>query len=137
MTHRRNALVAFLVLLAVGGLLWWRHYEPRTHIPTRLLRDYVRRQTMGQLRPGWNLRSVSRNPERVSTLLHRVEVAPEIAGELLLMPRGERHRLEAEIACPPASDPIWPKLTNAQDVLVEMSTDRGSFDTVSCRAELF
>lgn len=137
MTPRRLALVVAVVLVAAGALLWWHRYVPRTHIPTRLLRDYVRRQTLGQLRPGWNLRSVSRNPKRVSTLIHRVEVAPEIAGELLLMPGGERHRLIADIACPPPSDPIWKKLTSAQDVLVEMSTDRGSFDTVSCRSELF
>jgi hypothetical protein len=121
----------------LGGLVWWWRYEPRTHVPTRLAREYSRRYTLGQLRPGWNLRSVSRNMDRVSTLIHRVEVNPEIAGELLLMPRGKRRELVAGIACPPASDPIWERLTSAQDVLVELSTDRGSFETVACRARVF
>lgn len=128
---------AALVVLGLG-LFWVFAWVPRTHIPAEVVYQYrIQFEPGRQLAPGWKLLSVGRNIDRPSVLVHRVEVPPALAGELVMMGGSERGRRAASIACPEASHPIWSQLTRRQDVEVELYTDQGKFETVSCRASVF
>ena len=90
-----------------------------------------------RLRPGWSRVWVGRELERVDRLIHRVQVIPEFAGDLMNMTGGQRERMTAQIACPPLDHPVWEELTRRQDIEVDLETaDRGWFTTVSCRKGL-
>ena len=130
-------ITAFVGLGLVLVLVWQSQLrQPRSHIPADIVYEYRRQFTPGQIRPGWRLLSVGRNVDHPSSLVHRVAVPPELAGELIMMNGWTRRSRVAEVACPSASHPIWSQLTSAQDVEVELSSERGAFDTISCRAEL-
>ena len=134
--------LAWLSITLVGltlALTWvWQTLlcPSPAHIPADIVYEYRLRYTPGQIQPGWRLLSVGRNVDRPATLVHRVEVPPELAGELIMMNGWTRRSKVAEIACPSASHPIWSRLTRGQDVEVVLSSERGAFDTVSCRAEM-
>ncbi|MCY3966085.1 MAG: hypothetical protein OXG83_13705 [Acidobacteria bacterium] len=90
-----------------------------------------------RLRPGWNRVWVGRELERVDRLIHRVQVIPEFAGDLMNMTGSQREQMAGEIACPPLDHPVWDELTRGQDIEVDLVTaDRGRFTTVSCRKAL-
>ena len=125
-TLRWLPLVTLAVLAAGCG--------PKTHIPIDVINDHADNQTLGQLTPGWNLRHVGRDLESARRIVHRVEVGPERAGEILMMSGGEKNDLVGRIACPAADDPIWSQLTPRQDVIIDLRTEKGTFETVSCRS---
>lgn len=110
--------------------------QERTFIPSDVVRPYVARQIQGQLEPGWVQRSVRRDPERPTRIVHTVEVPPEVAGELVMMSGSERARLVAGIVCPDESDAIWRELGRGQDVEVEIVTESGPVERISCRRGL-
>ncbi len=86
------------------------------------------------LRRGWTRVWVGRDLERVDMLIHRVVVIPEFAGDLMIMPGGQRERMVAEIACPPLDHAVWEELTAGQDIEIDLETaERGHFTTISCR----
>lgn len=90
-----------------------------------------------RLRPGWNRVWVGRELERVDRLIHRVQVVPEFAGDLMNMTGRQRERMTAEIACPRLDHPVWNELTRGQDIEIDLETaERGRFTTVSCRKAL-
>ena len=90
-----------------------------------------------RLRPGWSRVWVGRELERVDRLIHRVQVIPEFAGDLMNMTGRQREQMAGEIACPPLDHPVWDELTRGQDIEVDLVTaDRGRFTTVSCRKAL-
>lgn len=90
-----------------------------------------------RLRPGWSRVWVGRELERVDRLVHRVQVIPEFAGDLMNMTGRQREQMAGEIACPPLDHPVWDELTRGQDIEVDLVTaDRGRFTTVSCRKAL-
>ncbi len=90
-----------------------------------------------RLRPGWNRVWVGRELERVDRLIHRIQVIPEFAGDLMNMTGRQRERMTAEIACPQLDHPVWDELTRGQDIEIDLETaDRGWFTTVSCRKTL-
>lgn len=90
-----------------------------------------------RLRPGWNRVWVGRELERVDRLIHRIQVIPEFAGDLMNMTGRQRDRMTAEIACPQLDHPVWDELTRGQDIEIDLETaDRGRFTTVSCRKAL-
>ena len=90
-----------------------------------------------RLRPGWSRVWVGRELERVDRLIHRVQVIPEFAGDLMNMTGRQRDRMTAEIACPQLDHPVWDELTRGQDIEIDLETaDRGRFTTVSCRKAL-
>ncbi len=90
-----------------------------------------------RLRPGWSRVWVGRELERVDRLIHRVQVIPEFAGDLMNMTGRQRDRMTAEIACPQLDHPVWDELTRGQDIEIDLETaDRGRFTTVSCRKTL-
>ena len=90
-----------------------------------------------RLRQGWTRVWVGRELERVDTLIHRVVVIPEFAGDLMVMPGRQRERMAAEIACPPLDHAVWQELTRGQDIEIDLETaDRGHFTTISCRGGL-
>ena len=90
-----------------------------------------------RLRPGWSRVWVGRELERVDRLIHRVQVIPEFAGDLMNMTGRQREQMAGEIACPPRDHPVWDELTRGQDIEVDLVTaDRGRFTTVSCRKAL-
>ena len=110
---------------------------PKTHVPIDVINEHASRQFMGQIKPGWNLRHVGRGIDSARKIVHRVEVGPERAGEILMMSGRERNTLVSGIACPQEDDPIWTKLTPRQDVIIDLRTDQGNFETVSCRSAIF
>jgi hypothetical protein len=110
--------------------------QERTFIPSEVVRPYVARQSLGQLEPGWVQRSVRRDPERPTRIVHTVEVPPEVAGELVMMSGGERARLVAGVVCPDGADPIWQELDRGQDVVVDIVTESGPVEQISCRRAL-
>ena len=90
-----------------------------------------------RLRPGWSRVWVGRELERVDRLIHRIQVIPEFAGDLMNMTGRQRERMTAEIACPQLDHPVWDELTRGQDIEIDLETaDRGRFTTVSCRKAL-
>ena len=90
-----------------------------------------------RLRPGWSRVWVGRELERVDRLIHRIQVVPEFAGDLMNMTGRQRDRMTAEIACPQLDHPVWDELTRGQDIEIDLETaDRGRFTTVSCRKAL-
>ena len=90
-----------------------------------------------RLRQGWTRVWVGRELERVDRLIHRVEVIPEFAGDLMMMSGRQRERTTGEIACPPSDHPVWQELTRGQDIEIDLLTaERGRFITVSCRKAL-
>ncbi len=93
--------------------------------------------TPRRLRQGWTRVWVGRDLDRVDTLIHRVVVIPEFAGDLMIMPARQRTRTVAEVACPPLDHPVWEELARGQDIEIDLETaDRGRFTTVSCRSGL-
>jgi len=91
----------------------------------------------GRLERGWTRVWVGRELERVDRLIHRVRVIPEFAGDLMIMPAGQRQQMAAEIACPPLGHPVWDELTRRQDIELDLETaERGRFTTISCRSGL-
>ncbi|MDE2851677.1 MAG: hypothetical protein OYL92_07435 [Acidobacteriota bacterium] len=110
--------------------------------PPHVSADLVYRHSLDfpspqRLRQGWTRVWVGRELERVDTLIHRVIVIPEFAGDLMIMPGRQRERMTAEIACPPLDHPVWEELTRGQDIEIDLETaDRGRFTTVSCRGGL-
>lgn len=119
-------------LLSVACLL--PACQERTHIPIEVINDHAAQQRLGQITPGWNLRYVGRDSDSARRIVHRVEVNPERAGEILMMNGGEKRELVGELACPPADAPVWEKLTSAQDVVIDLRTEKGNFETISCRS---
>lgn len=130
---RRTVLVGSLILVSLGILGYRVWYVPKTFIPTELANRYREAHPPGQLEPGWAVRSVGRRVDRATRLVHRVEVTPELAGELLMMPAGQRRDVVGRVACPEGGDPIWQELTRRQDIEIELMTDQGPFAVVSCR----
>ena len=90
-----------------------------------------------RLRQGWTRVWVGRELERVDRLIHRIQVIPEFAGDLMNMPGRQRERMAGEIACPSLDHPVWDELSRGQDIEIDLVTaDRGQFTTVSCRKAL-
>ena len=111
--------------------------EPATHVDSDVAFAYRSRVEPGRIHPRWELTRVSRRLDRPSHLAHEVVVPPETAGDLMMLSARERGEKVASIACPPTDDPIWQQLTEGQDVEIDMVSDNGRFDTVSCRQRLF
>ncbi len=132
----RRQLPHWLLLAALTGALTVAGCEPRTYVPDEVVRAHRADYPLGQFAPGYVRRSVSRGLERATRIVHKVEVRPEVAGELLIKPAGERSRLIAAVACPPGSDPVWGKLTSRQDVEIEISAGKGPIANVDCRSEV-
>lgn len=130
-------LPALLVVLASAAAMACDVFTPRSHIPAEVVYEYRRQFAPGQLAPGWKLLSVGPNVDDPTQILHRVEVPPALAGELVMESGSARGRRVAEIACPDRSNEIWGELTRRQDVVVVLYTDKGEFDRVSCRSALF
>lgn len=121
--------LALLPLLGLGCAP-----DDATFIPYPVAREYRAQQDLRLLRPGWRLTAVMRRVDRPTAIVHRVEVIPEIAGQLVGMGGRARRKTVGEIACPAADHPIWQKLDAGQDVEVDLVTEkRGVFATVSCR----
>ncbi|MEM1247024.1 MAG: hypothetical protein AAGK22_11650 [Acidobacteriota bacterium] len=111
--------------------------EERTHIPIDVINEHAAAQRLGQITPGWNLRHIGRDPESARRIVHRVEVNPERAGEILMMSGGEKNDLVGGLACPQADAQVWASLTRSQDVIIDLRTEKGSFETISCRSAVF
>lgn len=107
------------------------------HVSADLVYRHGRDFPPERLRPGWSRVWVGRELERVDRLVHRVQVIPEFAGDLMNMPGRQRERMAGEIACPPRDHPVWDELSRGQDIEIDLVTaDRGRFTTVSCRKAL-
>jgi hypothetical protein len=111
--------------------------ENQGYIDSDLAFEYRTRMPPGSIHPRWQLLRVARRLDRPNLLVHLVEVPPEDAGQLMMLSERERARTVAEIACPPTADPIWKQLARRQDIEVDMTSDNGLFETVSCRQQLF
>ncbi len=135
----RALIIVALSLLAVAGVVVYAfaNGDRFTFIPSDLAYEYEsqfdRRQ---QLKQGWVLAEVKRNPDKPSRLTHFVEVSPETAGELLMLSNAQRRREVAEVACPKADAKIWESLSSSQDIEVEMVSDNGTFAVVGCRGQV-
>ncbi len=127
---RSRSLLPAAILLVVACLAC----APKTHVSVELVNEYAASRTLGQLEPGWTLRHVGRDLDSARRIVHRVEVGPERAGEILMMSGRERNQLVGRIACPGSDDPIWEKLTASQDIVVDLRTEKGSFESISCRS---
>lgn len=123
-----------IVVASALGVWLLLTYEPRTAIPEDVARNYSRNQKIGTLRPGWVTRSVRRDPDRTTRIVHRVEVAAEIAGDLLIADRGDREERVGKVVCPGGDHEIWEQLTSRQDVEVALFSEQGDFAVVSCRS---
>ena len=111
--------------------------EPASHVDSDVAFEYRTRIETGRIHPQWELTRVSRRLDQPSRLAHEVHVPPEAAGDLMMLGTRERGEKVASIACPPSDDPIWQELQDGQDVEIDMFSDNGRFDTVSCRQRLF
>ena len=131
-------IVAVLAILAVAGVVVYAMTsgDRFTFIPSDLAYEYESQFRRQQLKQGWVLAEVKRNPERPSTITHRVEVSPETAGELLMLSTSQRKRRVADVACPKADAAIWEHLSSSQDIEVEMVSENGTFAVVGCRSEI-
>ena len=122
-------LVAALLLPAACGTA--------PHVSADLVYRHGQDFPPTRLRPGWSRVWVGRELERVDRLVHRIQVIPEFAGDLMNMTRRERERMTAEIACPSADHAVWDELSRGQDIEIDLETaERGHFTTVSCRKAL-
>jgi hypothetical protein len=135
---KRWPLVALVVAIAAAAAGFWylRIWEPRSHIPAEIVYQYRTQFDPGQLEPGYTLISVGRNVEDPTMLMHRVQVPPALAGELVMLSANQRGERVAAIACPDAEHEIWQQLTSRQDIAVQLFTEKGEFAVVRCRSEV-
>ncbi len=132
---RPQPLLTNLLLLAVLPPLAGCNTTP--HVSADLVYRHSQDFPPSRLRPGWNRVWVGRELERVDRLIHRIQVIPEFAGDLMNMTGRQRERMTAEIACPQLDHPVWDELTRGQDIEIDLETaERGRFATVSCRKAL-
>ena len=132
-TSKTVAIGAFVVL--AGATAWYLGLgQSRTHIPANVVYEYRTQFSPGQLAPGWTLLSVGPNVDDPTKIIHRVEVPPALAGELVMLSGSRRARRVGGVACPDAAHPIWTKISRLQDIQIELYTDKGTFDTISCRS---
>ncbi len=132
---RPQPLLTNLLLLAV--LLPLAGCNTTPHVGADLVYRHSQDFPPSRLRPGWNRVWVGRELERVDRLIHRIQVIPEFAGDLMNMTGRQRERMTAEIACPQLDHPVWDELTRGQDIEIDLETaERGRFATVSCRKAL-
>lgn len=127
----RSPLIGALLALAILASC---RREPVTYIPYLVAKTYRAEQKPRLLKPGWRLTEVARRADRPTVIVHRVEVIPELAGDLVIMGPRKRRRLVGELVCPGPDHSIWSELTRAQDVEADLATEkRGVFATISCR----
>ena len=132
---RMLTIVSAAVLVVGVGIAWFTDaFASRTHIPAEVVYEYRSQFQPGQLAPGWILRSVGPNVEDPTRIVHRVEVPAALAGELVMMGNSKRGSRAAEVACPASDHPIWTKIGRGQNVEIELHTEKGPFETISCRA---
>ncbi|MDX1384532.1 MAG: hypothetical protein R3190_12850 [Thermoanaerobaculia bacterium] len=131
----RIALAVGVAVIVGAGIAWSTGaFRARTHIPANVVYEYRQGFTPGQLAPGWKLLSVGPNVDDPTQIVHRVEVPAALAGEIVMMSGSDRNAQVAEVACPPADHEIWSRLSRGHDVVVELYTEKGAFDSVSCRS---